>query len=128
MVIGDNSKESSADFSEIKVQDNFNFETNRNVELVLPEGHSSHNAKVYQYNDSDTTFLGIHFIDSNTLELDISANSIGVFTVPTGISGNGDYSFNFIGSDTHSKSKALLNENYYTLGTWNSSGVFLTIY
>lgn len=123
MVIGDNSKESSSDFSEIQVQNDFNFETNREVQLVLPEGHSAHNAKVYQYSDNDTTFLGIHLIDNNTLDLDISANSIGVFTVPTGVSGNGDYSFNFIGTDSQSKSNSKLNDNYYTLGTWNSSGV-----
>ena len=124
MVIGDSqSKEQASGFDEIRVQKGFDFSTSRSVDLIFPSSHSEHNAAVFEYNETDTTFLGVYQLSGKELTLDISSDADGVLTVPTGITGNGDYVFDFAASETQSKLKEINQNRYLAMGTWNSSGV-----
>ena len=123
MVIDHNNKETQTSFSEILVDKNFNFLTSTEVELFFPENHSSHQAHIYQINPNDTTYLGVYLLEGKSIELEIESHSIGVYTVPNSISGNGDYRYNFIDSKVQTANKEKVVNTYYTMGEWNTDGV-----
>ncbi len=124
-VLGDNqnSTETESEFNEISVSRDFNFNTYQKTDLIFPSNHTSHSAFVYQYNSSDTSYLGTYELSGDGLNIDIENSSLGLITIPTGITGNGDYNFDL--SNTQSKSKESVSKanTYYTMGNWNSSGV-----
>lgn len=124
-VLGDNknSSETESEFNEISVSKDFNFNTYQKTDLIFPSNHTSHSAFVYQYSNTDTTFLGTYQLSGDGLNIDIENSTTGVITIPVGITGNGDYNFDL--SNTQSKSKESVSKanTYYTMGNWNSSGV-----
>ncbi|MEO1021638.1 MAG: LruC domain-containing protein [Bacteroidota bacterium] len=124
-VIGDLDVEEPPTFQEIQVPYSFNFLTSEPVDLMFPSTRTNHLAKVYQTHGDQTSFLGTYLLESDLLTLDIERSSSTVYTVPTGISGNGDYMFEMGGASGESgaKSKNIPLDNLHPMGSWNRSGV-----
>ncbi len=122
-VIGDSLSTENAEFSEIQVSKDFDFRTARSVDLNFPESHTNHLASVYQVDESDTSYLGKYFLEGEDLNIDIDVTTKGIYSIPQGISGNGDYRFDFVQNGSDPSSKLMALEGYYAMGDWNSSGV-----
>lgn len=124
-VIGETESEVTGTFKEINVSKDFNFQTNQSLDLIFPESRTNHLASVYQVNKLDTSFLGNYFLNNDQLNIDIDITTTGIYTVPTGITGNGDYIFEISNSpgESNSKVKAVPLEKLFPMGDWNRQGV-----
>lgn len=120
---GDEANTSNGTFKEIQVSKDFDFNTIKSINLIYPDSHTDHVAGIYKVTENDTLYLGNYLLQGDEIGIDVDLNSNNVFTVPLGITGNGDYQFDLTQSFTNPKNKNATTATYHTIGNWNSQGV-----
>jgi LruC domain-containing protein len=123
---GEGENESHTPFNEMAIQNDFNFETSREFELIFPEVMEKQQARLIQVSAQDSIDLGIFNLDGHSIVLKAEQGIDRILAQPINFRGNGDIIFDISGTtdnDNRDNNLSKAVQQYHPIGKWNSNGV-----